>query len=56
MHDMEFETAVMNAIAELPPQRQKIFKPEPGKGLKYRKMLTLWGLHKTIDSTNGKSI
>jgi RNA polymerase sigma-70 factor (ECF subfamily) len=57
MHDMELESAVMNAIAELPPQRQKIFNLSRSEGLKYQEIADTMGLSiKTIEAQMGKAL
>jgi RNA polymerase sigma-70 factor, ECF subfamily len=57
MRDMELETAVINAIAELPPQRQKIFSMSRVDGLKYHEIADKMGLSvKTIEAQMGKAL
>ena len=57
MHDMELESAVMSAIAELPPQLQKIFNLSRAEGLKYREIADKLGLSiKTIEAQMGKAL
>lgn len=57
MGDMELETAVLNAISELPPQRQKIFSLSRVDGLKYKEIADKMGLSvKTIEAQMGKAL
>jgi RNA polymerase sigma-70 factor (ECF subfamily) len=57
MQDIELETAVLNAIAELPPQRQKIFSMSRVDGLKYHEIADKMGLSiKTIEAQMGSAL
>jgi RNA polymerase sigma-70 factor, ECF subfamily len=57
MRDLELETAVLNAIAELPPQRQKIFSMSRVDGLKYHEIADKMGLSiKTVEAQMGKAL
>jgi len=57
MVDMELETAILNAIAELPPQRQKIFSMSRVDGLKYREIAEKLGLSvKTVEAQMGTAL
>jgi len=54
---MELETAILNAIAELPPQRQKIFSMSRVDGLKYREIAEKLGLSvKTVEAQMGTAL
>jgi RNA polymerase sigma-70 factor, ECF subfamily len=57
MKDMELETAVLNAISELPPQRQKIFSMSRVDGLKYHEIAEKMGLSiKTVEAQMGAAL
>jgi RNA polymerase sigma-70 factor (ECF subfamily) len=57
MHDMELESAVMVAIAELPPKRQKIFNMSRAEGLKYHEIADQLGLSiKTVEAQMGQAL
>ena len=57
MGDMELETAILNAIAELPPQRQKIFSMSRVEGLKYHEIAEKLGLSiKTVEAQMGTAL
>jgi RNA polymerase sigma-70 factor, ECF subfamily len=57
MGDMELETAVLNAIAELPPQRQKIFSMSRVDGMKYHEIADKMGLSiKTVEAQMGTAL
>jgi RNA polymerase sigma-70 factor, ECF subfamily len=57
MRDMELETAVLNAIAKLPPQRQKIFSMSRVDGLKYHEIADRMGLSiKTVEAQMGSAL
>ena len=57
MADIELETAVLNAIAELPPQRQKIFSLSRVDGLKYQEIADKLGLSiKTVEAQMGSAL
>jgi RNA polymerase sigma-70 factor, ECF subfamily len=55
--DFELETAIINAIEELPPQRKKIFILSRTEGLKYTEIAEKMGLSvKTIEAQMGKAL
>lgn len=55
--DMELEAAVLNAIAELPPQRRKIFSLSRVDGLKYHEIADQMGLSiKTVEAQMGSAL
>jgi RNA polymerase sigma-70 factor, ECF subfamily len=57
MKDMELESAIINAIAELPPQRKKVFMLSRVDGLKYHEIAEKLGLSvKTIEAQMGKAL
>lgn len=57
MGDSEIEDAVMNAISELPPQRQKIFALSRVDGLKYHEIAEKLGLSiKTVEAQMGLAL
>jgi RNA polymerase sigma-70 factor, ECF subfamily len=57
MHDFELESAILNAIAELPPQRKKVFMLSRVDGLKYHEIAEKLGLSvKTIEAQMGKAL
>ena len=57
MHDIELETAILNAIAELPPQRKKVFMFSRIDGLKYYEIAEKMGLSvKTVEAQMGKAL
>jgi RNA polymerase sigma-70 factor, ECF subfamily len=57
MHDFELESAILNAIAELPPQRKKVFVLSRVDGLKYHEIAEKLGLSvKTIEAQMGKAL
>ena len=57
MHDFELESAILNAIAELPPQRKKVFMMSRVDGLKYHEIAAKLGLSvKTIEAQMGKAL
>jgi RNA polymerase sigma-70 factor (ECF subfamily) len=57
MQDMELESAILNAIAELPSQRRKIFTLSRVDGLKYHEIAEKMGLSiKTIEAQMGKAL
>ena len=57
MQDLELETAVLNAIAEVPPQRQKIFSMSRVEGLKYQEIADKLGLSiKTVEAQMGSAL
>jgi len=57
MGDFELETAIINAIAELPTQRQKIFRLSRVDGLKYYEIAERLGLSvKTVEAQMGKAL
>ncbi len=57
MQDLELESKILNAIAELPPQRKKIFTLSRVDGLKYHEIAEKLGLSvKTIEAQMGKAL
>ena len=57
MYDIELESAILNAIAEFPPQRKKVFMLSRVDGLKYHEIAEKMGLSvKTIEAQMGKAL
>jgi RNA polymerase sigma-70 factor (ECF subfamily) len=57
MLDIELESAILKAIAELPPQRKKVFMLSRVDGLKYHEIAEKLGLSvKTIEAQMGKAL
>lgn len=55
--DLELETAILNAMDELPPQRKKIFMYSRVDGLKYHEIAEKMGLSiKTIEAQMGQAL
>jgi RNA polymerase sigma-70 factor, ECF subfamily len=57
MQDLELESAILNAISDLPAQRKKVFLLSRVEGLKYHEIAEKLGLSvKTIEAQMGKAL